>query len=154
MAELTPADHIALVNAIATREGNAKQIALWYGTTVDELRSFVEEHRGEIEQAKLEIEASSKDSESPNEVTPTELGELWIGNKFARLQRYERIADKLYKEAMEHGIGADSTVLRELRSYMVAAANELGQLLHRGSGETGTDSLSVDIQGVDMENLR
>jgi hypothetical protein len=153
MAELTPADHIALVNAIATREGNAKQLAQWYGTTVDKLRSFVEEHRGEIEQAKLEIEASSKDNESPNEVTPTELGELWIGNKFARLQRYENIANKLYDDAMSMSV-PDSTVLRELRSYMVAAANELGQLLHRGSGETGTDSLSVDIQGIDMENLR
>jgi hypothetical protein len=141
------------VNAIATREGNAKQIALWYGTTVDELRSFVEEHRGEIEQAKLEIEASSKDSESPNEVTPTELSELWIGNKFARLERYETIANKLYKHLNDEEI-TDSTALRELRSYMVAAANELGQLLHRGSGETGTDSLSVDIQGIDMENLR
>ncbi len=48
-----------------------------------------------------------------------------------------------------------STAVRELRSYMQLAANELGQLLHRGAGDAGDGSyLSVDINGVNMENLR
>jgi hypothetical protein len=153
MEEMTSADRIALVNAIAGREGTASQIALWYDTSVEWLRSFVEDNREELEETRLRIlEAESEVEQSSDTITPVQLDDLWITKKFDRLKRLQKIADLLYEEAQHDP--TDSTVLRELRSYLVAAANELGQLLHRGSGESGTDSLSVDIQGVDLDNLR
>jgi hypothetical protein len=151
MHHLTDADTRTLMNAIALREGTAKQIATWYDTTVDELRAFVKENKPELERIREEL--TQEDIEEPTNVTPAKLDDLWISKKSDRLQRYQNIADKLYEDAMASGV-ADSTVLRELRSYMLAAANELGQLLHRGSGESGTDSLSVDIMGIDINTLR
>lgn len=151
MVELTPTDRVTLINALAGREGTAKQIATWYGfSSVQALKEWVEANREVIEEAKERLD--SYQPEKSNVVTPTELDQLWIGNKFARLARYEHIANLLFEEAVRDP--TDSTVLRELRSYLAAAANELGQLLHRGSGESGTDSLSVDIQGINLENLR
>lgn len=152
MEDLTPADRIALLNAIATREGTAKQIAQWYGHTVPDLRKFVEENREELERVRQHWEATEAE-QNIKTITPTELSQLWITNKLARLTRYEQIANLLFEEAA--GGSTDATVLRELRSYLAAAANELGQLLHRGAGDAGTgDTLSVDIQGVDLDNLR
>lgn len=145
---MTEADRIALINAIATREGNARQLANRFGTTTDELRSFVADNREAIELTK---QALGSTEESGDEVTPTQLGELWISNKYDRLQRYQKVADYLF----ENYKTLDPVVLRELRSYMMAAANELGQLLHRGSGEGNSgDTLSIDIAGVDMDTMR
>ena len=66
-------------------------------------------------------------------------------------------AEKM-KEYIEYGglVPTEfATAVRELRAYMTAAASELGQLLNRGAGDSGQgEYLSVDIQGVDMENLR
>jgi predicted transcriptional regulator len=152
MEEMTPVDRVAIINAIASREGTAQQIAGWYGYTVDELRVFTAKEMEAIKLAREAYEASNEEEEDSDVVTPSQLSELWIGNKFARLKRYELVADHLMKEALRV---PDATVLRELRSYMMAAANELGQLLHRGSGDAGAgDRLSVDIQGVDMESMR
>jgi hypothetical protein len=85
------------------------------------------------------------------------LDELWITNKFERLKRLQDLAELQFQDAA-HGdlVGADlSTALREFRSYLALAANELGQLLHRGSGESGThEMLNVNIEGIDMEQLR
>lgn len=141
-------DKLALINAIAAREGTTREIAKWNGLTVAELRQFVEDNREALEQARELIEASEKDSQA---ISPSELTELWISKKIERLARYQNIANHLYNECLR---GVDSTALREFRSYLVAAANELGQLMHRGAGDAGTDSLSVDIQGVDLDNLR
>lgn len=151
MLELTPADRIALIHAIATREGTAKEIAEWYGTKVSTLRKFVEANREEIEQVAEQAQALQEETDS-SVVTPDQLDELWITQKAARLARYQKIADLLFEEMVQGG--RDSTTLREFRSYLTTAANELGQLLHRGSGDAGTDQLSVDIQGVDLEDLR
>lgn len=153
MDELTPIDRGTLINALAGREGTAKQIASWYDfPSVQALKEWVEENKEEIQATKDRIDNYEIKQAPSNVVTPTELEQLWITNKFARLARYETIANLLFDEARRDP--TDSTVLRELRSYLVAAANELGQLLHRGSGESGTDSLSVDIQGIDLENLK
>jgi len=149
MDDLTPADEQLLINAIATREGTTKQLAGWYGLTIPELQSFVEENKALLVRVREEAKASEEDT---NAVTPSQLSDLWIGKKVERLSRYQVVADKLY-EAAKDGT-TDATVLRELRFYMVAAANELGQLLHRGSGESGIDSLSVDMQGVDIGDLK
>lgn len=155
MDDLTDADRQSLINAIAYREGTAKQIAQWFATTVTELRSFVSEYKEEIEQVRQVALASEKESEdgiNEGTVTPTQLSDLWIANKFERLQRYQEVTDKLYKEFTQGS--RDAAVMRELRFYLQAVANELGQLLHRGSGESGSDSLSVDIQGVELDNLK
>lgn len=160
MDDLTPADHIALINAIANREGTARQIALWYGTTVPKLRKFVEDNKGELEQARLKIKSEEgeerEEERQDNLVTPNELDELWITKKAERLGKYQEIANGLYYDLKAGNLAGTeyATALRELRSYMAAVANELGQLLHRGAGDSGTDTLSVDIQGIDMDNLR
>lgn len=148
-----------LVKAIALREGTAKEIASWFGLSASQLKKFVNANIAELEayrdnEEELEREATKYDTSEP---TPTELNELWITNKFQRLRRLQELAELAYKDAMHGNLaGADlATALREFRSYLSLAANELGQLLHRGSGDSGSDEiLSVDIQGVDMESLR
>lgn len=158
MRELSPVDRQALISAIASREGTAREIAKWYDTTPDELRAFVEDNRPAIEMAKTAIDIAESEIVSKlSDVTPKDLADLWISNKTSRLQRYEAICDYLYVLIMEKkAFGTDlSTALREFRSYAIAAANELGQLLHRGAGDSGDgDTMSVDIVGVDPERLR
>ena len=147
--DLTAEDRQALLQDIATRAGSAGQIAQWYECTIAELKQFVADNQFELTSIQ---NATEEDDTATDVVTPTQLDELWISQKFARLQRYQDIADRLYKSAKRM---PDATNLRELRAYMLAAANELGQLLHRGSGESNTgDTLSVDIQGIDLDNLR
>ncbi len=158
MEEMTTADRLQLINDIATRAGTAKEIAKWYGTTATELRAFTEAHRAQIQTVAATLESSeSSDLSAADSLTVKELDALWISKKVERLNRYEAIADKLFHECMSAtASGSDyATALRELRSYMVATANELGQLLHRGSGDAGTgDTASYDIPGVDLEQLR
>lgn len=152
--DITQADRTRLIHAIASREGNAKELSRRYGYTTDQLRVFVAENAAEI----AETAEALGDTETPNgEVTPTQLDQLWISNKFERLRRLQALAEIQYQDAA-HGdlIGIDlSTALREFRSYLTLAANELGQLLHRGSGESGTgDVLSVEFTDVDLNNLK
>lgn len=150
MEGMTPADKRALVMAIARRESNAKGLAARFGYTVKQLREFVAQNGAELVSAREELDTSTE----PN---PEQLDDLWITKKFERLKRLQELADLQYKDAA-HGdlVGPDlSTALREFRSYLALAANELGQLLHRGSGDSGTDeTLSVNVEGVDMERLR
>lgn len=148
--ELSDVDRVALINAIAGREGNARAIAKRFGKTVAELRAFVEENREALELAREAIEASSQ--EDMRTVPPASLAELWISRKLDRLHRYEKIADYLYEDIMSGS--TDPAVLREFRSYCNAAAQELGQLLHRGSGENGDGQrASYEFPGVDMGRL-
>jgi hypothetical protein len=120
---------------------------------VEDLRQFLVDHRPQIEAEAIRL----AEPEQPDRLTPQNLEDLWITNKFERLKRLQAVADETYK-AIEQG--SESTaelavVVREFRSYLMLAANELGQLLHRGSGESGTgDSLSVELNGVEMENLQ
>jgi len=147
MADLSPKLRRDLIHAIASKEGNALYISRKFDKPVAWLKKFVEDNKEALEEAR---EALSKEDQEP---TPTELGELWISNKTERLRRYQAIADELFKESMADP--TDATTLREFRSYLVAAANELGQLLHRGSGEVNPDdTLGVDIVGVDLDKLR
>lgn len=151
MEELTPADTELLLTDLASRAGTAAQIAGWYGMTRAQLNAFVEANRSTLEAYREKI-ILNDDKSDIDQVTPTQLDELWIANKFQRLLRIQSIAERLYESA---SITPDAVTVRELRAYLAHAANELGQLLHRGSGEAGTgDTLSVDIQGIDMETLR
>lgn len=145
--DLTPDEAQALISDIATRAGTAKELAKQYGCTVAELRTFTATYRAEIEAY----------AESPPETfldpSPTELGDLWITNKFERLRRIQAIADATLKTIIDGGV--DQALLREYRSYLALAANELGQLLHRGSGESAEgETLEVDIVGVNMEAMK
>lgn len=153
MAKLSDADRIALMNAIAARDGTASQISQWYGIPVPALRTFVEENKAELKELRQEIEAEERtDDTSLADVSVSDLDNLWISKKVERLGRFQRIADLLFVEAQKDP--TDSTVLRELRSYMAAAANELGQLLNRGAGDTSTNSMTIDINGVEMDKLQ
>jgi ABC-type transporter Mla subunit MlaD len=152
MRTLTVIDRQTLIYAIANREAKAGELAARFGLTVAELRQFVDDNRDEIEQTRDSIENAPMD-----QPTPTQLDQLWISNKFERLKRLQECAEILYQDATTGGLsGADlSTAVREFRSYLMLAANELGQLLHRGSGDGGSgDTLSVDISGVDMDTLK
>lgn len=135
-------DRQALIIAIATRAGTAAQLAKKFGTTVDDLRDFVEENREAIELAK---EAHEREE--------LENADLWITEKPKRLAVYQKVADDLYAEVLAGNY--DPTVLRELRFYLLAVGNETGQLLHRGAGTGSTgDSVRYEIEGVDMDLLK
>lgn len=104
------------------------------------------------------IESYHKPDENPAEVTPQQLADLWITSKFERLKRMQQVAEvteKLIGYGTQLAPAELATAIREYRSYMMLAANELGQLLHRGAGDSGEgDSLNVSIQGVDMDTMR
>jgi hypothetical protein len=155
--ELSPVDRMALINAIAAREGTAKEISKWYAVPIENLRAFVEENKPAIEHARELLERSKE--ETHKEPSPAELDSLWVTQKVERLARYQKIADILYRDLTSEKqklYGSDlSTAAREFRSYLTVVANELGQLLHRGSGDSGDgDTVSYDIQGVDINSLR
>lgn len=161
MAEMSDAERQELVIAIASREGTARELAERFGYTTKELRAFVDENKKAILYARISLEDQEEEAteedlsalERGDVITPAQLDELWISKKIARLTRYETIANKLYADAMTSS--PDSTVLRELRAYMNAAAQELGQLLHRGAGDSGTgDKLTVHMVGVDPDSFR
>ncbi len=143
---LTSADKQLLLQAIASRSSTTAELTQRYGTTVKTLKEFVNAHLEELEQLRQMME-----EESPDEIAL--LDKMWITSKPERVERYQAVCDLLYDEVMEGS--RDAVVLRELRSYLLAVANELGQLMHRGSGDAGLgDSLSIDIQGVDINQLR
>jgi regulatory protein YycH of two-component signal transduction system YycFG len=119
------------------------------------LRQFRDDHMAEIEECKRTLDPVSSRSDLPSVVTPTQLDDLWITNKFERLLRLQTIADGLYQAMVNQQLFTDAVLVREYRSYLQLVANELGQLLHRGSGDSGTgDTMTVDIQGVNMDSLR
>jgi hypothetical protein len=153
MEGMTPADKRALLMAIARREGNANELSKRFGYTTKALREFVAQNQSELVLIRERLTAEASEAEP----SPEQLDDLWITKKFERLKRLQELAELQYQDAA-HGdlVGPDlSTALREFRSYLALAANELGQLLHRGSGESGTDEmLNVNIEGVDMEKLR
>jgi len=150
MDALTPTDTALLLNDIATRAGTGQQIAGWYGMTIPELRAFTADNMDKLTELRESLAETAQAADAET-VTPTQLDDLWITNKFERLRRLQDVAEILYDQRK---LG-DAVTMREFRSYLMLAANELGQLLHRGSGEAGTgDTLSVDIQGVDMDTLR
>lgn len=156
MARMSEADRWILINAIATREGTAQEISERYGRSLKFLASFVEKHRKEIEDTCLDqqIKQNLARHESTSDTTPSpiDLETLWIADKTQRLKRMQIVADMLFADCVAGGM--DAAALREFRSYCASAANELGQLLHRGAGDNGTDVLNVDIQGINLENLR
>lgn len=159
---------LEIIHAVALREGTARELAERFSMPVAALRAFVTEHEDTIrhiaEEAEWEAQEAARevaereqmDSENafPDDVvSPSDLAELWISKKTERLKRYQIIADRLF-EIANHG-STDATVLRELRSFMRYAAEELGQLLHRGSGDMPEDStVNYTLPGVDMEQLR
>lgn len=152
--EMTDADRIRLINAIASREGTAKQLSKTYGYSLDELKDFVSVNIEAIELARealLTID-EEKEDEVTDEPTPQQLDDLWITNKFERLYRYQKVCDAIARHKYWE---QDNVALREYRSYLRAAAEELGQLLHRGSGDAGSgDTVSYEIDGIDLTRLQ
>jgi hypothetical protein len=145
-----------MVRAIAAREGTVRELAERFETTPEELRAFTTKHLEAIKAAKEKLDNPPPPSDEP---TPDELKGLWISNKYERLKRMQTIAEAAYEILTDNAAGMTpaeyATAMRELRSYMMLAANELGQLMHRGSGESGEGNvLSVEIGGVDMDSLR
>jgi DNA-directed RNA polymerase sigma subunit (sigma70/sigma32) len=142
--ELSAVERQELIQAIANREGTAQELADRFDWSVAFLEEFTKKH---IKAIRLAAELGEAEDTPLGVVTPQSLGELWISNKTDRLTRYQNIADKLYEYAMDHA--PDATVLREFRFYLMAVANELGQLLHRGSGESvDGDKLQVEFTGI------
>lgn len=137
-----------LIHAIASKEETAEELAERFGYSVAELRAFTKRNMKAIKLASEALEEDISSSEPIDVVTPQSLSEMWISNKTDRLKRYEMIANRLFEYAISKN--PDATVLREFRFYLMAVANELGQLLHRGSGESADgDKLQVEFLGVD-----
>lgn len=143
-----------LCRDLVTRAGSTAQLAQKYGMSSAALKDYVRTNRYTLQRLRTMAQTPGwvwpDDSAEPS---PQQLADLWISNKLQRLRRLQQVADRLFDEAM---VTSDSTVLREFRSYLIAAANELGQLLHRGAGDSSADGeiLSVDIAGIDMDALR
>jgi len=153
ISDLEPEAHRELVLDIASREYKASKLCELWDCSKEDLRSFVDANKLEIEIARQELE-QSVDESIEDTVTPTQLSQLWITNKFERLLRLEEVADLAYA-AIKAGSYGDSTLLREFRSYLTLAANELGQLLHRGSGEAADgDTVTYEFKGIDLDALR
>jgi transposase-like protein len=148
--DLTEEEEQSLIADVATRAGTTNQLCKWYGVTVSELKAWVAAHRDELE---AYSETPERQPQRTTEPDPMELSDLWLTNKFERLKRLQIIADAIM-EVIDTG-GVDQALVREYRSLLALAANELGQLLHRGSGE-GTENtlLEVDMVGIDMESLK
>lgn len=125
--------------------------ALWEEERAAEEAEVAKARRSRLVAAGLE-EIDSENAFPSDVVSPADLAELWISKKTERLKRYQIIADLLF--TMAAAGSTDATVLRELRSFMRYAAEELGQLLHRGSGDMPENStVNYTLPGVDMENL-
>lgn len=151
---MTPDVRDALITAIALREGTASELAERFSRSVASLKRFATQNHDAIA---LAAQRGSQRATEGTEPTPTELDELWITKKFERLRRLQELAERQYNDVVTGDlVGPDlSTGLREFRSYLMLAANELGQLLHRGSGDSGTNEmLNINIEGVDMDQLR
>lgn len=130
---------------------------------VREVKAFYKRHKGDIEIARLARDLDKDEFPSSvdhEEITESEEGteeerisKLWISSKYKRLQRYQRVTDKLL-ELIEGG-AFDATTLREARSFMMYVANELGQIPNRGAGIANMDgeTATYTITGVDMEAL-
>jgi hypothetical protein len=152
MDPLSSVDRLLLVNALAFKERTITQLCTEYAASRDEIIAFGNANREQIEKLRKQEQAVALEKAS-DEPTPTQLSELWITNKFERIKRLQDVADKLYVSIND--LGADAVTVREFRSYLLLVANELGQLLHRGAGDSAeADTLRVDISGIDMETLR
>lgn len=129
---------------IARREFTTRQLMDMYELSKEELEAFVQDNYDML--TNLRNQLNDPNSELSEEV---EVSQLWISSKVERLKRYQQIAERLINSQVD-----DATTLREIRSYLRYAAEELGQLLHRGSGEGASDStVHYSIEGVDMEKL-
>jgi len=159
LPDLSAFDREMLLDALARRAGTGAELAKQYGCSVVALRAFVQANHEELTDRREQALSEAQDGphEAPDVVTPTQLDELWISNKFQRLSRYQTVADLLYKDlATGQMSGSDlSTAAREFRSYATLAANELGQLLNRGAGDSGDgDSLAIDVGGINLSDLK
>lgn len=147
---LTDEETTRLIEDIATRAGTTLELCEWWDCSKEDLKAFVQSNRLTIELARQE----SDDESTSDSLSPTQLGDLWITQKFERLLRLQTVADWAYA-AIEAGSYADATLLREFRSYLTLAANELGQLLHRGAGDASDgDTVAYTFEGIDLDNLR
>lgn len=152
ITDLEPEAFQELVLDIASREYKASKLCEMWQCSKEDLQAFVSTNRMAIELARQEMDVGDESTEDT--VTPTQLSELWITNKFERLRRLEEVADLAYT-AIHAGAYGDSTLLREFRSYLTLAANELGQLLHRGAGDAADgDVVTYEFKGIDLDNLR
>ncbi len=144
----------ALITAIASKIGKPSQIASMYGMEVAALREFATEN---VERIREMHERLNAPEEPEEDVSPAALDALWITQKTERLKRLQAVAEEAEVMIFSGGLSAAelSTAVREFRSYLSLAAQELGQLLNRGAGDGASgDTLSVEIAGVDMESLR
>ena len=150
-----------LIEDIASREYTAKELEDKYGLDRDALLDFRDTHIEEItlvrkrldEDAAIAAELGDRDIpiwELLRQLSDVELSSLWIIKKSQRLLRYQTIVDLLFT-TRDH----DATTLREIRSYLSNAAEELGQLPNRGSATDGEDTkASYTIIGVDPDELK
>lgn len=143
---------LELIAAIASKQWTGNELSERFNMPVAQIKRFVEENRTEIEeayeaiqQARAEISPDIEESELADELN------LWIRDQSKRLLIYQTMVEALYVAGR---ITFDATILRELRSYLLLAANELGQLQHRGSAAGGGATATYEIPGIDLELLR
>lgn len=130
------------------------RVAEYCDVPIREVKAFYKRHKNEIQERRESLHENEEEITESEEGTEEErIDTLWISSKFKRLQRYQKIAEKLYTDAMNGQL--DATTLRELRSFMMYVANELGQIPNRGSAASNLagETASYEIVGVDMDAL-
>ena len=151
LSDLDPVDLAFFMLDLAGRAGTIDELAAWYECTEDEISVFVEDNRSALTQLRDRMTETKPITEEDNKLPEvTSINELWISSKLSRLQRLQKFADDLYAQGPY-----DAVTAREFRAYLMLAANELGQLLHRGSGDdTNSQGMNVSFGLVDMEKLK
>lgn len=151
MFDHDPQLKMQLIEDVALRRGTGAELAAKYEVSIEDLKEWAAENKLLL---KLAARKFREETRKLNDtVSPKQLNDLWIGKKFDRLLKYQIIADELFEMIMEGS--TDPTVLREFRSFCLAAANELGQLLHRGAGESSDGAVvRYNFGNVDMDAMK
>jgi hypothetical protein len=162
-------DHATLIIDIAKRAFTARQLARRYDCTIDELRAFKEDNLEAIKeentklvrqqlakakrvQQRLDQLAKLEELLTPeNEDSELTLGDLWITHKVERVKRLQYVVERMLLD-----FSLESTLLREIRTYMNDVAEELGHIPNRGSNidEETQGKVLYEIDGVDLRQLK
>jgi hypothetical protein len=159
-------DELSLIADIASRAYTARELMDTYQLDRESLLAFRDAHIEEITNASnVNVEAitvedieteivnrSMSIGELLSQLSDVDITALWIAKKSQRILRYQTVVDVLFRTPLEKW---DSTTIREIRSYLAAVAEELGQVPNRGSATDGEDTRATyTITGVDPDELR
>jgi hypothetical protein len=131
-----------LIADLAAMQNTQVELGLKYDCNQSSISEFAKRHADEIEAKKKCIE--------------DELHGLWIASKAARLAEYQQtlddIEDYVHSEALSDKAVREAVALK--LKTLRQAADELGQLPQRTSGSGTGTTVTLQFDGVTVEDLR